>query len=71
MENNNQISPDRKNDNPGKSEKAHPENPEKNVPTKPDKNPDSTQSIPGVNEPGKVDPTRIEKSEKPDKVTDK
>jgi hypothetical protein len=37
-----------------------PVKPEKNVPVKPDKNPDPTKIKPGVNEPEKADPTRIE-----------
>ncbi|MDZ4665240.1 MAG: hypothetical protein SGJ15_10215 [Bacteroidota bacterium] len=36
-----------------------PVNPDKNIPTKPDRNPDPTKIRPGVNEPEKADPTRI------------
>jgi len=43
-----------------------PVKPEKNIPAKPDKNPDPTKRKPGVNEPEKVDPTRIEEPEKID-----
>ncbi len=35
-------------------------NPDKNIPTKPDRNPDHTKILPGVNEPEKIDPTRID-----------
>jgi hypothetical protein len=43
-----------------------PVKPEKEIPAKPDKNPDPTKIRPGVNEPGKTDPTRIEEPEKHD-----
>lgn len=43
-----------------------PVKPEKDIPVKPDKNPDPTKRIPGVNEPEKADPTRIEEPEKHD-----
>ena len=44
--------------------KESPVNPEKNIPMKPDKNPDTTKIIPGVNEPEKADPTRIDNPKK-------
>ncbi|MBI2270407.1 MAG: hypothetical protein HYU69_08635 [Bacteroidetes bacterium] len=43
-----------------------PVKPEKDIPAKPDKNPDPTKRKPGVNEPEKIDPTRIEEPEKSD-----
>ncbi len=43
-----------------------PNTPEKNIPVQPDKNPDPTKPRPGGNEPGKVDPTRIEQPGKAD-----
>lgn len=43
-----------------------PNKPEKNVPTKPDQNPDPTKIKPGVNDPEKVDPTRIKEPGKTD-----
>ena len=45
---------------------SSPINPEKEIPVKPDKNPDPTKPGPGVNDPQKVDPTRIEEPEKVD-----
>jgi len=45
----------------------HPPNqPEKDIPVKPDKNPDPTRPRPGGEEPGKVDPTRIDEPPKVD-----
>ncbi len=43
-----------------------PNTPDKNIPVKPDQNPDPTRPRPGGNEPGKVDPTRIEEPGKTD-----
>jgi hypothetical protein len=43
-----------------------PNDPRKKIPVKPDKNPDPTKKKPGVHEPEKVDPTRIEEPEKND-----
>ncbi len=43
-----------------------PNTPGKNIPLQPDRNPDPTKQRPGGNEPGKVDPTRIEQPEKSD-----
>lgn len=43
-----------------------PNTPERDIPAKPDKNPDPTAPRPGGNEPGKVDPTRIEEPGKLD-----
>ena len=43
-----------------------PNQPQKDIPAKPDKNPDPTAPRPGGNEPGKVDPTRIEEPGKND-----
>ena len=42
-----------------------PNKPQKDIPVKPDKNPDPTAPRPGGNEPGKVDPTRIDEPGKP------
>lgn len=47
-------------------QKQAPVKPEKSIPVKPDKNPDPTKRKPGVNEPEKIDPTRIEEPEKSD-----
>jgi hypothetical protein len=60
----------KKNGNGEDSPDEAPVKPEKNVPVKPDKNPDPTRIKPGVNEPEKTDPTRIE-PQKPDKDGDK
>lgn len=49
-----------------KPEEPAPNDPKKNIPLQPDKNPDPTKIVPGVNEPEKVDPTRIEEPEKVD-----
>ena len=43
-----------------------PNKPQKDIPVKPDKNPDPTAPRPGGNEPGKVDPTRIDEPGKTD-----
>lgn len=43
-----------------------PNRPERDIPVKPDKNPDPTQPRPGINDPNKIDPTRIEEPEKTD-----
>jgi hypothetical protein len=47
--------------------KPAPVKPEKDIPVKPDKNPDPTKRRPGVNEPEKADPTRIEPPSTPNK----
>jgi hypothetical protein len=44
--------------------KGSPNNPEKSIPLKPDKNPDPTKKT--LNDPKKVDPTRIVEPKKPD-----
>jgi hypothetical protein len=54
------------NDPKKKKDEDAPVKPEKEIPVKPDKNPDPTKRIPGVNEPEKADPTRIEEPEKHD-----
>jgi hypothetical protein len=61
MEKNNEMSLDPKNGDSLKPQPDAPVNPEKNVPMKPDKNPDVTKTVPGINEPEKADPTRIDK----------
>jgi hypothetical protein len=58
----------KKSDQPEKPEREYPQKqpgilplPNKqNIPAKPDNNPDPTRLIPGVNEPEKNDPTRID-----------
>ena len=60
MKTNNQITFSKKNGDPIKPKTDPPVKPEKNVPLKPDKNPDPTKPIPGINEPERVDPTRID-----------
>ena len=61
---NNQLIPIGKKGDPIVPKTDPPVNPDKNIPTKPDKNPDPTRLIPGVNEPGKIDPTRIDNPNK-------
>jgi hypothetical protein len=56
----------KKENDPRKKNGEAPVHPEKEIPLKPDRNPDPTKRIPGVNEPEKADPTRIEEPEKHD-----
>jgi hypothetical protein len=55
-----QLTFGKKNGDPIKPNIEPPVRPEKNIPVKPDKNPDPTKQIPGINEPERVDPTRID-----------
>ena len=57
---NNQLIPNGKNGDPIIPKTDPPVNPDKNIPVKPDKDHDPTRLIPGVNEPEKIDPTRID-----------
>lgn len=43
-----------------KPDKSAPNKPKKRIPVKPDINPDPTKIKPGVNDPEKIDPTRID-----------
>jgi len=54
-----------KNKSPEKSKNGQNDavKPQKHIPGKPDKNPDPTRTRPGVNEPEKIDPTRIDEPE--------
>ena len=56
----------KKNQNKNGGKKEAPVKPEKDIPAKPDKNPDPTKPIPGINEPEKNDPTRIDDPNKVD-----
>jgi hypothetical protein len=60
MKTNIQIALSKKGGDPIKPKIEPPVKPEKNIPLKPDKNPDPTKPIPGINEPERVDPTRID-----------
>lgn len=60
MKTNNQITFGKKSGDPIKPKIDPPVKPGKNIPLKPDKNPDPTKPIPGINEPERVDPTRID-----------
>jgi hypothetical protein len=59
-------------ENPKKEPSENPDKqipnkqPERHIPTIPYKNPDPTKPIPGVNDPEKIDPSRIEEPEKVD-----
>jgi hypothetical protein len=60
MKNNNQVIPNNKNGDPIPPKENPTVNPDRNVPMKPDKNHDPTKTRPGINEPEKIDPTRID-----------
>jgi hypothetical protein len=48
------------------TEKPEPNNPEKNIPVKKDDDNDMTSPKPGITDPQKTDPTRIQEPEKTD-----
>lgn len=64
MKTNNQIKFGKKSGDPIKPKIDPPVKPGKNIPLKLDKNPDPTKPIPVINEPERVDPTRIDNTTK-------